>query len=193
MGKRSRKRQRESDSPQVTTRTHMRVIMPFTERVQEVTDALDATGYAYDAIDVSATDTSYFKLVRELWVMGDGWINVEHDIIPRATTFKEFEECPHAWCAAPYPYVVTGLYAGLGCSKITKQVIKRHPNIMDRVWAITDDTHLIHGHWCRLDGWLRALLEQEGETMHLHLPPIEHLGDNYPSHGCVKPPEQQEQ
>src|SRR5665213_839577 len=136
MGKRSRKRQRESDSPQQPQKQRIRVVMPYTEINSEVIDALNATEYPYDRIDVSASDTAYFELVNELWNDGTGWMNVEHDIVVRSSTLKELEECPHAWCVVLYPYVVTGNYCGLGCCKITAQVIKRHPGIMDRVWAI---------------------------------------------------------
>lgn len=188
MGKRSRQRRRESGES-ATPKSHLRVIVPFTNLEPEVLNALHYTGFEWDAIDVSGSDTAYFELIKSLWENGSGWMNCEHDIVPHANSFQEFEDCPHAWCAYPYPYAVTNYYAGLGLCKITKQVIKRHPDAMDKVWKMTDPTHPINGHWCRCDGWLRAVLENEGERMHLHTPPVRHLGNTWPSHGCVKPPE----
>ena len=168
----------------------MRVVMPYTEINSEVIDALNATEYPYDRIDVSAKDDSYFDLINGLWNDRKTFATVEHDIVIDSDTLSRYEECSSDWCVTPYPYFVSGgYYVGLGCCKISKNMIGRHPLIMQKVYETTDATHPVKGHWCRLDGWLRHFLEESGEKMCIHEPPIRHLGSNWPSHGCVKPPE----
>ena len=122
----------------------MKVIVPFTHLEPEVLDALWKTGYHWEERDVSSSDTAYFELIKELWDEGAGWINVEHDIVIRSGCIERaFEKCPHAWCVFPYPYKMMpqGFYAGLGFSKITSQVINRHPDVMAKVFEMHDEQH----------------------------------------------------
>lgn len=166
----------------------MRVICPRTKAIRKVVDALDASGYPWEAHDVSNGQFSYFHLVNSLWDEREGWMNVEHDIVINPDTLKSFEECEHDWCIAPYPYLMMpeGVYAGLGCCKFSADLIKRNPDAMKMVGEMSDKSHKAR-HWCRVDGYLKYVLIESGERPHAH-EHVQHLGDGWPSHGCVKKP-----
>ncbi len=164
----------------------MKVILPYTKRIAKVTAALDASGYEYEAIDVSESQSKYFQVIQEIWNAGEGWVNVEHDIVVGPDTIKSFDQCSADWCIAPYNYAVMpgGFYAGLGCCKISSRLIARNYDAMDRVGQMRDNDHK-QRHWCRVDGWLKQVLIENGEAPHAH-ESVQHLGSGWPAHGCHK-------
>lgn len=159
----------------------MLVVCPFTEIQSATSDALDASGFAWEARYVGDSDESYWALLSELWAGDEDLAIVEHDIVIAPETLREFDECPSVWCSAPYPYFV-GLYAGLGCTRLRARVRRVVPNILDEVARMSNSQHTPK-HWCVLDGFLQAQMRTYGFTPHLHAP-VEHLGDLRPSHGC---------
>lgn len=162
----------------------MKVIVPYTRRIKAVTAALDATGYDYEAIDVSESPFKYFYVIKELWSAGEAWINVEHDIIVNPDTFSALEDCPADWDVAAYEYKLMkeGAYAGLGCCKFSEKLIARNPHAMnlDPNWYGWDKSHKPK-HWCRVDAMLKENLLNNNERPHAH-DLVHHLGDGYPSH-----------
>lgn len=167
----------------------MRVIAPQTKELEPVVTALNASGYKWEAKDVSGSDSAYFDLISDLWESGETFATVEHDIVINPDTLLGFNACQSDWCVALYPYAVTGHYCGLGCCKISGKLIARNKDAMKVTATWADDGHPAK-HWCRVDGWLRAYLENRGEQFHVHYPPlVGHIGNTWPSHGCVLPPE----
>lgn len=107
----------------------MRVVCPFTRISPETRDALDASGYLWEARDVSGSDTAYWDLLAGLWAAGEAFAVVEHDVIPAPGALASLETCPADWCSSPYPYFV-GMYPGLGCARFGDGIMARHPDLM---------------------------------------------------------------
>lgn len=165
----------------------MRVVVPFTRKTKRVLEAIEASGFEYELIDVSESQFRYWYVVKELFDAKETFATVEHDILVNSDTLKSFDDCPCDWDIAPYPYALMpeGFYAGLGCCKITDKLIARNPDAMelDSSWYGWDKNHKPR-HWCRVDGYLKDRLLANGERPHAH-DVVQHLGDNWPSHGCV--------
>ena len=166
------------------------MILPYTTKRKAVISALDASGFDYETIDVSESQFRYWYLVKELCDAGETFATVEHDIVINESTLRDFDDCPCDWCIGPYPYLMMpdGHYAGLGCCKISAKLIARNPDAMrlDPNWAGWDSKHRPR-HWCRVDGWLKQVLIENNERPHAH-DLVDHLGDGWPSHGCVAKP-----
>lgn len=164
----------------------MRVILPFTKRIAKVTAALALSGYKYEPIDVSESQFRYYHVIKELWDAGETFCTVEHDIVIRPDTLASFDDCPSDWDVAPYNYPLMpgGLYAGLGCCKISDRLIARNPDAMEKVGQMSDKSHKAKS-WCRVDGWLKQVLVEAGERPHAH-DQVEHLGDGWPSHDSCR-------
>ncbi len=164
----------------------MRVVVPVTDVRTETLSAVEVSGWAYDVVDVSDSDESYWSLLAGLWSDGETFCIVEQDIVVGPATLTGMAECASPWCACPYPYFV-GLYAGLGCAKFGSALLRNTPGAIERVGAMSDATHAAK-HWCRLDAWLQVVLHQQGARRCIHasvghLRPDGHLP--YPAHGCV--------
>lgn len=160
----------------------MRVICPFTEIALATRAALDASGYGWQPHDVSGSDTAYWGVLAGLWAAGEDFAVVEHDITPAPGALASFEACGHDWCSAPYLYLA-GTYAGLGCARFRAAVMARHPDLMNVVATMSNDSHGPR-HWCTLDAWLRVVLQQRGEHICTAHPEAGHPSRS-PAHGCV--------
>lgn len=166
----------------------MRVVVPFTNLRPQTAAALDATGHAWEAVDVSGSDDACWQLLSDLWRTREGFIWVEHDIVVHPTALQELEECGSAWCGFYSPYFV-GNYPGMGCVKFSAGLTASVPDALDRVATMSDASHSPK-HWCRLDAWLQyVVLPQARLQRHLHLEVLGHVrdyeGQPQPSHGCV--------
>jgi hypothetical protein len=170
----------------------VRVILPFTRKTDRVVAALDASGFAWEPVDVSGSDRAYYDALYRTWAecaaKGDDLVVVEHDIEIRPTTLSGFARCDDAWCCAPYPYRVSpsGWYGGLGCCRFSAALLARHADAIEAIGERHDSLHPPR-HWCRLDAWLKQLLKARGEAPVGH-ESVHHLGDQWPSHGCVPRP-----
>lgn len=169
----------------------MRVIVPYTKLIGRVTNALDASGYEWEAVNVSESYQRYWYLVRELWAAGEDFTLIEHDVVvDPEVTLQGFESCPMDWCSCPYPYQMmpSGYYFGMGCTRYRAALLKRQPCplVYDPEWKGWDKLHKPR-HWCRIDSLMKESLYNSGEQIHPH-DMVEHLGDGWPKHGCVKRP-----
>jgi hypothetical protein len=163
----------------------MRVICPYTVIAPETRAALDASGYPWEARDVSGSESAYWELLAELWGAGEAFALVEHDVIPSAEVLASLGACQADWCAAPFPYV-NGLIAGLGCTRFRPGIITRNPDLLNVVALMSDEKHPPR-HWCRLDAWTDLVLSRRGERRCRDHPQAGHLGRS-PSHGCAGGP-----
>lgn len=165
----------------------MKVVVPYTEIAHGVLAALEKTGYTWTLRYTGDSDEAYWRLLDELWHGGESFVIVEHDVVVRRDSLAELEACGHLWCAFGVPYFV-GVYPGMACVKFGLELLRRNPQAIERIAAMADATHPPK-HWCRLDGWLRNLLQTSGEVQHVHGPPLEHYridaGTPWPTHGCV--------
>lgn len=110
----------------------MRIVLAHTSIKPGVREALDATGWKWEAIDVSGDDEAYFRLYQRLWHEGEGFIGIEHDVIVNPGTLTELADCPEDWCAAPIPYLTDRRY-GLGCVKFSGRLLEEFPDAIEQV------------------------------------------------------------
>ena len=161
----------------------MRVICPFAGRIADETiAALDASGFPWEAVNVSASDTSYTALLARLWAAGEPFTVVEHDIVPHPGALAELEACDWPWCSFAYR-LGSIVHAGLGCTRFSASLLAAVPDAVERTWAESTDVHP-PGHWCSADDRLARVLRAEGHVQHVHAPPVTHLSP-LPSHGCT--------
>jgi hypothetical protein len=135
-------------------------------------------------------DSNYFKRLRREWFLRRGFINIEHDIVERETSFDELWACPHDWCAAPYPYLDRPRQFGLGCVKFSAALIARHPQMFDVIGTWCNDKHPPK-HWCTLDSWIYQYLTGRGEKRcedHELVAHFGHPGKKSSAHGCFQVP-----
>lgn len=161
----------------------MRVVCPFTTLRPQTAEALDASGYPWEPVDVSGSDEDYWELLYDLWAARQDFCIVEHDIIIAPGILAEFESCPELWCVSPYPYMHGGEYAGLGCVRFRAEVMNVMPRLMDDVATRTNTKHPSK-HWCTLDAWIQEKLYGQRFSPHRHAP-SEHLDSLRPTHLCV--------
>lgn len=159
------------------------IAVPFTSLRAETVVALAGEKIRYAPM---LTDTSYWELLRDLWGAGQSFILVEHDIVVNETTLDELKVCDHDWCAMPFPYRGEERAYSLACTKFSKGIIARHPDLIEIVGQMSDEAH-DPMHWCRLDMWLFMVLSELGEVRHEHerATPVGHVGAQFPSHGCL--------
>ena len=166
----------------------MRVVVPHTNLRPETRDALTATGHSWTPVDVSGSDTRYWRLICDLWEAGEEFIVVEHDIVVRPDTLSELEACPSEWCAFGAPYFV-GTHVGMGCVKFSASLIARAPMAAWNAGQRSTDANHPPGHYCTLDHWLQWVELPKWAIRHVHEPPLGHIRDTpglpQPSHGCV--------
>jgi hypothetical protein len=138
---------------------------------------------------VGARDDAYWELLNGLWSKRQSFIVVEHDIVVRANTLVELENCPYEWCSFGAPYF-GGVYHGLGCVKFSDTLISRHPKALEHVAVHPPDAKHPPKHYCRLDAYLQE--ELSSEYRHCHETVLEHVrpydGPPLPAHGCVGGP-----
>jgi hypothetical protein len=162
------------------------VYVPFTEFAPGVREALTATGHSVTEVYVGARDDAYWELLNGLWSERRSFIVVEHDIVVRADTFEELENCPFEWCSFGAPYFV-GVHHGLGCVKFSDTLISRHPRLMEQIAEHPPDEKHPPKHYCRLDAYLEQALSSE--YRHCHETVLGHVrtydGPPQPAHGCV--------
>lgn len=159
----------------------MRVICPFTKPNAEVRNALDATGWSWEAHDVTGSITAYTELLTELWDRGETFALVEQDIIVNQQSLGDLAYCDRGWCAFSYPFGNGGTIEGLGCTKFSDKLIALCPDAVKLTWEHVDPRHPA-GHWCTLDIRLnRVLSNKYGQVRHVHGPMVGHLEPS-PSH-----------
>ncbi len=138
-------------------------------------------------VDVSASDSAYWRLLDELWRCGEDFCIVEHDVVVNASTFDELDSCEEAWCSFPHLYVCGGPagYQGMGCVRFRASVLLKVPDAMERVAEKSDIDHAPK-HWCTIDKWLQhEVLPPAGIVRHRHETVLGHLGGPNVSHGCL--------
>jgi len=162
----------------------MRVVVPFTKIADETREALDASGYPWEAIDVSDSLTAYWELLSDLWGFQSDLCIVEHDIVVGPDTLKSFDECPNLWCGSPYPYL-SGTYAGLGCTRFRAAFMVDLPTAVEIAGRREYPNHG-QFHWCVLDDSLKRVFAEHKKTMCMHLP-VDHVGDQMPTHEVCRP------
>jgi hypothetical protein len=165
----------------------VKVVLPYTHIEPGVREALAATGWEWEEVDVSGSDENYWSLLHRLWQKGESIYNVEHDVLVRPDSLNELAACPEPWCGFAVPYL-GGEYPGMCCVKFSAGIIAVCPDALDQVATMSSDKHPPK-HWCSMDHFLQmVVLPATGYRKHVHWPALGHYRDYaglpQPSHGC---------
>jgi hypothetical protein len=147
------------------------VIVPTSRPLPPPVRALVAEGEEVVEV-VMQDDNHYGRLMTMQWQTRQGFIVVEHDVVPWPGAIRQLRECPEDWCSFEYPMpfsawepVRQGFCYSLGCTKFSTALVERHQPTPE--WGGTC--------WDGLDGQVIGMLQTAGETCHLHSPPVAHL------------------
>lgn len=142
----------------------MRVVVPFA-RLHVTEQVLRSYRVPVEFVRLD-DDDAYRRLLHELWAARETVVIVEQDIVPWPGALEELYGCMGLWCACAHPlFGGLGIYHGLGCTKISGQLMARLPDLWD-----------LSGHWSTLDQRLYFAARDIGEEPHPHRPPVIHLG-----------------
>lgn len=144
--------------------------------------------YAPDAyrVDVSARDTTYWRLICSLWQRRETFLLIEQDIEIHDDVLPQMEACPEPWCIFPYPgpqpprgwsqggldHLAYGslpwphdhlLSRSLGCTKFSAELAAALPRLM---WYLPETD------WRTLDAEIHRTLVDLRVQPHFHLPPV---------------------
>lgn len=159
-----------------------RVIVPFTSLHADCAWALENQPFTVEYVDVSGSDTAYFDLLEGLWEAHADFVIVEQDVAVFPTTLRSFVQCKGDWCQAPYQYLGSPVYPGLGCARFRSRLLHSEHELMA---AVAKHDYPNHGprHWCTLDASMQRELWATGRQACIH-EPVRHCSDGRPSHGC---------
>ncbi len=148
--------------------------------------ALEMDGIAADYVEMG-DEFAYWRLLRGLWEAGEGFVVVEHDVLPWPGALRQLWDCPEMWCAFPYRLSHDpGFSTALGCTKFSAKLLERTPGAMD-VLAEGRYGHSVgdRRHWWGLDGRLSLVLTNLVGLgwPHRHEPPVSHLNERRFGHG----------
>lgn len=146
----------------------MRVIVAAIDDDCTAHRAFEAEGFDHE-VHICEGDYGYGELLTALWDAGEGFVIVEHDIVPWPGAIPQLLECESIWCSYEYP-LNFGFVSALGCTKFSAKLIQKHPRI-SRSWATI--------HWGALDGSVIPALQLSGREAHLHHPPVAHVRGPY--------------
>lgn len=169
------------DPDATTSKPVATVVCPYTTIHPDTAAALADIAVRYvEMVD----DTSYYRLLADLWAAGDTFVVVEHDIVVRPGVADELMACPEDWCGFPYRFL-GGLHNGLGCAKFSARLLAEHPNVIADTSEEHTPTHP-RNHWCNLDDRITRQLVRRGVAKHAHGPPVEHRKAGRTGHGCLE-------
>ena len=144
--------------------------------------AVEATGLGVLYREM-VEDEDYYITIATLWAQGQTFVTVEQDIVPAPGMIEEMLNCPEPWCAYGYEYPPFGHYAGMGLAKFSAELLAKLPDAMVETGKWADDKHPPM-FWCRVDGWLKQYLTDQGQKQHIH-GIVEHHHKGRPAHDCV--------
>lgn len=164
----------------------MRIIVPFAGRVHPITRAaLRDLAPEAEFVDVSGDLFAYGRLLGRVWADGESFLLLEHDIEVTPRALEEAQTCDRLWCTSPYRYRWLAyefmLTSALGCARFRGDLLKAHPEVMDRVNDMSNAPEFVYAGgvvdaapWWLIDGRLNAVLRsvvpphQHSEVGHHH-------------------------
>lgn len=106
----------------------------------------------------------YWRLWKRLWMEGEPFILVEHDIVVTRWALDDLTACPERWCAFLYHEEVGEPVSGLGCTKFVPD-----PSVSLDLGGLPDPI------WQNVDATVAGLLHAAGWQVHEHGPWLRHL------------------
>jgi hypothetical protein len=136
----------------------VRVVFPYTSGHPEAEAALGAHAPGAERVDVSWSSLAYGLLFVELWLRGEAFCLIEHDVVIDADTLPRFESCPEPWCVD-----------GTAFECVWFRPEKLRPDLFAELVIGTPQGSRLH--WERLSNTIdNALTLERGERVHVHEP-----------------------
>jgi hypothetical protein len=156
------------------------ILVPYANagawELQAVRRNLDVQGLAYDAVDVSGSNTAYPDAVRARWDTGEDLVIIEHDILPWPGAIDELLACPFDLCGLPYVEHSTFATA-LGCTRIGQRVQSSTEIPLTTTTQGPPFEHPVT--WNTLDWDLFSVVQSAGFRLDVHAPPVVHLHEGF--------------
>ena len=164
----------------------MRIICPWVTLHPETKAALEADGQTPEYAYVGRSPEAYHDLLEQVWRRGNGFLVVEHDIVVTPGVLRQLWECACDWGGRAYS-IGTAYDSYLGCAKFSDALVGGNPGVFDAVANLRPDG-TPKRYWGRLDTRLKQVLENMGQTMHIHWPAVDHLNPDKgtPFVNCVQ-------
>lgn len=148
----------------------MKVLVPTPEKNCAASLALRMEGIEHDE-HVCTGDYGYSLVVAEYWGSGEGFIIVEHDVVPWPGALQQMWDCASSWCGYPYPLHVGRLCDtyGMGCIKFDSRIVNMWPDLpMKFGWIMRE--------WRSLDALVAESITYMSypHSWHKHYPPVAH-------------------
>jgi hypothetical protein len=109
---------------------------------------------------------SYSDMFTTLWKRNQGFVSIEHDIVPWPGAIEKLQQCIKPWCSYEYPLAPGTLRPALGCIKVADWTVHHFPNLY-KMWE--------NRKWNYLDGSVCPALESVTGRTHIHTPPVAHV------------------
>lgn len=150
-------------------REKLEILIPGLSENCPAVKALREEGIDFRFIDVSDDDFAYGRLMTDLWDKKEGFIILEHDVVPWPGALTELMFCDHPYCAYRYSYTPHNQISALGCMKFSQWVVNKFPDLpQNKNWSET--------RWSELDYEIvHPLRELVGFNIHHHEPPLAHV------------------
>jgi len=144
----------------------MKVVVPAVSSDCPTILALRKEGVEFRMWQIE-NDYSYSDMFVQLWKEGEGFVSIEHDIVPWPGAIEEISICVYKhWCSYEYPLAPGTLRPALGCFKVSNWIVRTYP-LLYKMWE--------NKTWNYLDGSVCPALESIVGTTHIHTPPLAHV------------------
>ena len=151
----------------------MLVLVAYATLYPETKAALDLDGIAAEYVYVGQGPEAYHDLLERTWAKGQGFVNVEQDIVVYPGAIAALIACPEPWCGAAYS-ISTGWGSWLGCVRFSDDLVAGNPGVFTAISNLPFDG-TPRRYWGRLDTRLKRVLEDQYRlTMHIHWPSVGH-------------------
>lgn len=164
----------------------MRVVVPYVDLHPRAAAALERCAPDAERVYVGVHTEAYWRLVADLWAIGETFAIIEHDIEIHNWVLSAFTYCPEPWCTFIYrgagdPTDISNWpRASLGCARFRSELMAEVPSAVERAGS----TDQAGRDWRRLDVALASQLEQAGFRRCVHGPAVAHH-HRYPGFGCA--------
>jgi hypothetical protein len=144
----------------------VKLVVPYTQLHPLVPRVLATYGLKPEYVFLE-DDDAYRRLMQCLWDDGETVVIVEHDVLPWEGAVEELYNCSGPWCSCSYRIGgAVGIYHGLGCTKLSAELIRRTAGLWDRPY-----------HWSVIDRVLLFTAREHELEPHPHRPSVIHLSE----------------
>ena len=117
----------------------------------------------------------YLRYITYQWEVGDGFVNVEHDVEFEPRQVQALIECPHAWCWYPYVDVSEPQMPNLGLTKFSATFISMTRGMWNEFSDASEVRRLRWQRqptWNMLDWWINRYMASRFPPAHAHYPKV---------------------